>query len=135
MQLRGNLKVPHACGRSLGKEQGRGPCDRSPYLRLALRSPGSRCSAAPLLSSAAHQPGASQRKGPPTSASIGQAFGLSRSRWLLVDVEAGPAWNIVRLFYSIHFPPSQPLSPPTPISRDHVIGESCDGCPGLLRAL
>lgn len=50
---------------------------------------------------------------------------MSHSHWLLVDVKAGPAWDPVFLFYSI--PPLPPSSlSPTPISRDHVIGESCD---------
>lgn len=51
---------------------------------------------------------------------------MSHSHWLLVDVKAGPTWDPVFLFLLKSLPSLLPLSPQPPISRDHVIGESCD---------
>ena len=52
--------------------------------------------------------------------------GISHSHWLLVDVKAGPTWDPVFLFLLNALPSLLPLSPQPSISRDHVIGESCD---------
>lgn len=51
---------------------------------------------------------------------------MSHSHWLLVDVKAGPTWNPVCLFLLNSLSSLLPLSPQPPISRDHVMGESCD---------